>query len=72
MVGDLIDLNHGPGVRCRVLVVIGGPTEGAVPGQNLEMWREECGTGLLVQVEEGGALVFQEPDDDTILLARAV
>jgi hypothetical protein len=72
MVGDLIDLNHGRSVPCRVLVVVGGPTEGAAPGQNLEMWRSECGPGLLVQVEGGGALVFEEPNDDTILLARAV
>lgn len=71
MVGDLIDLNHGRSVRCRVLVVVGGPTEGAAPGQTVESCRE-CGPGVLVQVEGGGALVFEEPNDDTILLARDV
>ena len=69
MVGDIIDLNHGRSVRCRVLVVVGGSTEGAAPGYKVETWKDE-GPGLLVQVIGGGALVFEEPNDDTRLLER--
>ena len=68
MVGDLIDLNHGRSVRCKVLVVVGGPTEGAAPGQTVESVRES-GPGVLAQIL-GGGLVFTEIDDDTLLLAR--
>lgn len=69
MVGDLIDLNHGRKVECRVLVVVGGDTEGAADGYSVDEWRNE-GPGVLVQVIGGGALVFEEPNDDTLLLAR--
>jgi hypothetical protein len=73
MVGDLIDLNHGRSVLAKVLVVVGGSTEGAAPGQSVESCRE-CGPGVLVQIQGpgGGALVFEEPNDDTILVQRAV
>lgn len=70
MIGDIIDLNHGRSVRCRVLVVVGGPTEAAAPDYTVETWKG-YGTGLLVQVIEGGALVFEEPSDDTLLLERS-
>jgi hypothetical protein len=73
MVGDLIDLNHGRSVLAKVLVVVGGRTEGAAPGQSVESCRHS-GPGLLLEIQGagGGALVFEEPNDDTILIRRAV
>lgn len=45
------------------------PTAGTAPGYSAKEWADQ-GPGLLLEVIGGGALVFEEPNDDTLLLQR--
>lgn len=70
MVGDRVDVNRGAGLRGVVKVVVSGPSEGAAPGHSVEAWSEN-GPGILVEMDNG-ALVFNTPDNDVVLIKRDV
>jgi hypothetical protein len=70
IVGDIVDVNRGAGLRGIVRVVVSGANEGAAPGHSVEAWSAN-GPGILVEMDNG-ALVFNTPDNDVILIKRDV
>lgn len=70
MVGDLVDLGAGQGPRGTVLVVVGGPHEGAASAHSVNDWKES-GAGILVEVAGMGFIFEEDPDDETVLVKRS-